>query len=307
MNVPVQQHGLLSEGRFLDLGEQRVYVREHGMADGNGSPALLIHGHFGSARQWSPLMTLLGQGMRCVAVDLPGFGQTPPPPRFDTRLTAETVAGIAAAVSDKPVHLVGNSYGGTVALWAAAQYPRLVSTLTLISPAVSLAPMARSVTLFAAALYRLCLGAGGLRRRLSRMDAAQLARHLLSECCHDVGSLSRAVLELATQDARDALRSNWRFSSEAASFRALSATLLRSVLPTRLSLRRMARQIKVPTLIVWGANDTTLPVSNARALAKLMPDAKLAVLPVTGHAPHLEAPRQAAAIIGSYLATRAAC
>jgi pimeloyl-ACP methyl ester carboxylesterase len=215
----------------------------------------------------------------------------------------ETVAGIAAAVSDKPVHLIGNSYGGTVALWAAAQYPRLFSTLTLISPAVSLAPVARSVNQFAGAIYRLCLGAKGLRRRLARMDAAQLASYLLSENCHDVGSLSRTVLEVVTQDARDALRSNWRFASEAASFRALSATLLRSILPTRLSLSRMARQIKVPTLIVWGANDTTLPVRHARALAKQMPKAKLAVLPVTGHAPHLEAPRQAAAIIGSYLAT----
>jgi pimeloyl-ACP methyl ester carboxylesterase len=134
------------------------------------------------------------------------------------------------------------------------------------------------------------------------MDAGQLARHLLSKCCHDVGSLSRAVIEAATRDADDALRDHRRFASEAASFRALSATLLRSVLPTGFSLSRMARQIKVPTLILWGANDRTLPISNAHALAKLMPKAKLAVLPVTGHAPHLEAPHRSAAIIGSYIA-----
>lgn len=271
--------------------------------DGGGPPALLVHGHFGSARQWSPLMTRLGRALRCVAVDLPGFGYTPPPRRYDTAVMAETLAGIAAAVSDKPVHLIGNSYGATVALWAAAQNPRMVSTLTLISPAVSLAPITRSVSTAAAVLYRLCFGAKALRRRLSRMDAGQLARHLLSRCCHDVSSLSPAVLEAATRDAGEALRSHWRFTSEAASFRALSATLLRSVLPTRLSLRRMASRIKTPTLILWGANDRTLPVSNAHALKKLMPAAKLAVMPVTGHAPHLEVPHHAAALIGSYIAS----
>jgi pimeloyl-ACP methyl ester carboxylesterase len=135
------------------------------------------------------------------------------------------------------------------------------------------------------------------------MDASQLARHLLSRCCHDVGSLSPAVLEAATRDASEALRSHSRFISEAASFRALSATLLRSVLPTRFSLRRMASQIKTPTLILWGANDRTLPVSNAHALKRLMPAAKLAVMPVTGHAPHLEVPHRAAALIGSYIAS----
>jgi pimeloyl-ACP methyl ester carboxylesterase len=305
MSVQLNAHrGYAS--RFLQVDGHHVHVREHGQVGGLRSPALLVHGHFGSARQWSPVMALLGRAMRCVAVDLPGFGRTTPPPRHSTASTAQTLAGIAAAVSDEPVHLIGNSYGATVALWAAAQNPRLVSTLTLISPAVSLAPITRSANLLAAALYRLCLGTQGLRRRLSRMDAGQLAHHLLSASCHDVGSLSRAVVDIARRDARDALRSEWRFAAEAASFRAMAATLLRSVLPTGFSLRRMARQVRVPTLIVWGANDRTLPVVHAQALTKLMPKAKLAVIPATGHAPQLEAPHRTAAIIGSYIASCAA-
>jgi pimeloyl-ACP methyl ester carboxylesterase len=296
----------MPNGRFLDIDGHPIHIREHGTPTRGGSPALLVHGHFGSARQWSPLMELLGRGTACVAVDLPGFGRTPPPPRYDTGATAQTVARIAAAVTDGPVHLIGNSYGGTVALWTAAQYPRLVSSLTLISPAVSLAPVARSVAMCAGLLYRLCSGARGLRRQLSRMDAAQLARHLLSTCCHDVGSLSLAVLDDAVRDAREALRDQGRFLAEAASFRAMAATLLRSVLPTRLSLPRMAGRTRVPTLIVWGANDRTLPVRHARTLKKLMPAAKLAVMPLTGHAPHLEAPRRAAQLIGAHIASQTA-
>lgn len=101
-------------------------------------PALFVHGLGGSSQNWSDLMVRLADTVDGEAVDLPGFGWSPPPADRDYSVTAFARAVIRHldAAGRGPVHLFGNSLGGAVSTRVAAVRPDLVRTLTLVSPAL---------------------------------------------------------------------------------------------------------------------------------------------------------------------------
>ena len=123
-------------GRMVSLGSHEVFVRSAPVG-GDAEPALFVHGLEGSSRNWTDLMDLLRPRLACDALDLPGFGDSPPRPdgRYSIAALAETVVALIQKQS-RPVHLVGNSLGGAVSVRVAATRPDLVRTLTLISPAL---------------------------------------------------------------------------------------------------------------------------------------------------------------------------
>jgi len=123
-------------GELADLGGYSVFVRTAPSAD--REPALFVHGLGGSSRNWTDLMDLLRPGLDSAALDLPGFGDSPPRPdgRYSIDALAHTTATLIERQGRGPVHLVGNSLGGAVSLRLAARRPHLVKTLTLISPAL---------------------------------------------------------------------------------------------------------------------------------------------------------------------------
>lgn len=98
---------------------------------GDGQPVLLIHGSASSRRIWRPLAERLAPFHRVVAPDLFGYGETWSRPR-----DAEDIGIVHAAIEmlGRPVHLVGHSYGGALALQAALQYAPRLASLTLIEP-----------------------------------------------------------------------------------------------------------------------------------------------------------------------------
>jgi pimeloyl-ACP methyl ester carboxylesterase len=103
---------------------------------GAGEPIVLLHCSSGSSGAWAPVMNHLGQDYRVLAPDLLGYGRNAPWPR-GAPLGADAELGVVEALLDvagRPTHLVGHSYGGTVALNAARRYPRRVASLTLIEP-----------------------------------------------------------------------------------------------------------------------------------------------------------------------------
>jgi lipase len=107
---------------------------------GAGEPVVLLHCSSGSSSAWLPVMEHLGQGYRVLAPDLLGYGRSAPWPRDavlapDAELgVVHTLLNVAGRPVDRRVHLVGHSYGGTVALNAARHFPDRVASLTLIEP-----------------------------------------------------------------------------------------------------------------------------------------------------------------------------
>jgi pimeloyl-ACP methyl ester carboxylesterase len=103
---------------------------------GAGEPILMLHCSSGSSGAWAPIMNCLGPDYRVLAPDLLGYGRTAPWPRH-ALLGPDAELGIVETLLDiagRPAHLVGHSYGGTVALRAARSFPRQVASLTLIEP-----------------------------------------------------------------------------------------------------------------------------------------------------------------------------
>src|SRR5437868_12217610 len=106
--------------------------------DGVGRAAVLfVHGLGGESLDWVDVATHLGDVVDCYALDLPGFADSPLPADGDLSLdaAAQAVAAIARAIG-APLHLVGNSLGGAIAVRVAADHPDVVTSLTLISPAL---------------------------------------------------------------------------------------------------------------------------------------------------------------------------
>ena len=105
----------------------------------DGAPtAVYVHGLGGSATNWTDLAQQLSGLVNGLAVDLPGFGRSEPPRDFDYSIPAhaDAVARFIRGLGVGPVHLFGNSMGGAISMYVAADHPDLVRTLTLISPAV---------------------------------------------------------------------------------------------------------------------------------------------------------------------------
>jgi pimeloyl-ACP methyl ester carboxylesterase len=116
----------------LETKEGDRFYREAGA----GEPIVLLHCSSGSSGTWAPVMNHLGQDYRVLAPDLLGYGRTAPWPR-EAPLGPDAELEVVEALLDvagRPAHMVGHSYGGTVALRAARRFPRQVASLTLIEP-----------------------------------------------------------------------------------------------------------------------------------------------------------------------------
>ena len=116
----------------LETKEGDRFYREAGA----GEPIVFLHCSSGSSSAWAPVMNQLGRDYRVLAPDLLGYGRSPPW-RRDVPLAADGELGVLEALLDvagRPIHLVGHSYGGTVALSAAQRLPQWVASLTLIEP-----------------------------------------------------------------------------------------------------------------------------------------------------------------------------
>jgi len=116
----------------LETTEGDRFYREAGARE----PIVLLHCSSGSSGAWMPVVNHLAQDYRVLAPDLLGYGRSAPWPR-DALLRPDAELGIVEALlngAGRAAHLVGHSYGGTVALRAARCFPRQVANLTLIEP-----------------------------------------------------------------------------------------------------------------------------------------------------------------------------
>ncbi|MGU7784743.1 alpha/beta fold hydrolase [Burkholderia sp. PU8-34] len=121
------------EGRFVDVGGDRIHYVEYG----NGPPIVFVHGLAGQWRNFAYLpLQQLGERHRVILIDRPGAGRSVRGARSQANIYAQarTVAGFIDALQlDKPV-LVGHSLGGAIALAVGLNHPERVSRLALIAP-----------------------------------------------------------------------------------------------------------------------------------------------------------------------------
>lgn len=283
-------------GEMHAVGDQPVHVRRARPdtdEPGRGVPrAVLVHGLGGSATNWTDLMGLLRDDLDLLAVDLPGFGWSPPPVdrNYSLQAHARIVERLIETTGDGPVHLVGNSLGGIVVTMVAAGRPDLVQSLTLVAPALPvLRP--RTTTLHLPALAAPWVGQR-LAQRLGKFPVEQRVRTTLALCFADPSCVPPQRFEEAIAEASRRARLDHDSEAMLSSLRGLlSSYLLRG--PT--SLWRIAGRVGAPTLLVYGQRDKLVDPRTAVRAARTFPDARLVVIPNCGHLAQVERPRQVAA------------
>lgn len=205
-------------------------------------------------------------GREITALDLPGFGASPPPPQpWGAADYAERIADFAAEVSGGPYLVVGHSFGGRIAACFAANHPHLVAGVVFIGvPLIRPSPGSKAPFLFR-------LARAGANRNL-------LSNHLLERMRHRYGSrdyneavgIMRDILVRVVNDD-------------------YSAELLR---------------VSCPVAFLWGRDDSAVPAAVAEEASRLVKyPIRVEIVDGAGHDVHKERPERLSAVLDAVVAT----
>jgi pimeloyl-ACP methyl ester carboxylesterase len=224
---------------------------------GDGTPVLMLHGwgaHIGL--MWPLAQQLAPCGYRVYLLDLPGFGQTQPPP------SAWSVADYAAFVVAymdyhrlDQVHLIGHSFGGRLGLILGAEYPERFIKMALADSAGirSRATFSIHVRLNIYRLFRTALTTLGMKQLAQRLGDWYGDRYGSPDYKAAQGVMRETFVKVVNED----------------------------LLP-------YAARVKPSTLLLWGDQDTDTPLWQGQLLEKTIPDAGLVVLKGAGHYSYLD-------------------
>lgn len=279
-------------GEFYSLATSRqVFVRHAAPSQLSGAPIVYVHGLGGASTNWTALMREMRDDAEQWAIDLPGFGESPPGERH-------TVGGFVADVVaflerfDQPVHVIANSLGGMISVYVAARRPDLVRTLALVSPAMPQyrLPWAAQASAVMALPW---LGEQILRHASavpSERQIAQLAAVLFA----DPSALPAAELDFAVQE-----RTRWMHKphSNAVLLEALRSIVAQYTMPPRRSAWGAATRVLCPTMVMLGGYDTLVGSWGRNRWRRARPRSRLVSMPNSGHVAMMEHPQAVADLI----------
>jgi pimeloyl-ACP methyl ester carboxylesterase len=254
----------------MDLNYHRV---------GTGPPLILLHGIGHRWQGWEPVFERLAPHRELIAIDLPGFGESPAPPP-GTPAGIESITDIVTGFLDdlglERPHVAGNSLGG----WAALELAKRgrAASATALSPAGFQNALE---AIYQQTSFRITIRISRLiadraeqvlsRPRLRVLAFAQLVRRPLEIPLADVGPTVRALAHAPWFD--DTLR-------------AINAGRFEG-----------GEQITVPTTIAWAQHDLILLPHQAGRAARAIPSARMVTLRGCGHVPMTDDPEQVAQVL----------
>ena len=278
----------MSVPSFISVNGRRTRVRVEGHPA--NPPMLLLHGVGRSLEDWAPQYLRLAGSHRVIALDLPGFG-------FSARShEPTTLKALARGVIDtldtlderRPLHVIGNSLGGAVALQLLVLDPERVASLVLANSAGFDAEVALVLRLLAMpALGRLAT------RRTTRASTMFTERMLYAD--PTLATKERIDHALAIARHPDAGTAMLEISRELVTARGIKPRW-------RAELIAAAAKHPRPTLIVWGDRDRILPPHHLDSARRLLPHAQAHLFTAIGHAPQIECPDEFAARVLAFVA-----
>jgi pimeloyl-ACP methyl ester carboxylesterase len=281
-------------GTFWPLSTGPVYVED----EGQGIPIVCVHGLGGSHLNWRPAAKALGKIGRVIALDLPGFGYSPPGRRSTIGAYVDTVTELIAGLG-RPALLIGNSMGGVVALETAYRAPQLIEGLVLINPALPLAPGARDIDRETAPRLLIqsipVVGTRMVARYLEGTTPEVQVWDALGVVCANRDRVPMTVLTEGTRFAAMRRRQPWTAATHARSARSTALRLFRR----RHMLDQLAA-VQPPTLVIFGAKDRIIPPSSHRRVRELRPDWTVLEIKDCGHCPQIEDPEMTADLIRTW-------
>ncbi len=272
----------------VELHGHRVIYR----IAGSGPPVVLIHGMVNSSRHWESVALRLADSYTVIAPDLIGHGDSATP-RGDYSLGAHaaSIRDLLAAIGVESATLVGHSLGGGVAMQFFYQFPQRTERLVLVSSGGlghEVSPLLRGAALPGAA------GLLALATRPRVLAMLEQAADRLRQRGSGKGVYLRAVVRALEPLKKPGAR------------KAFLQTL-RSVIDVRgqhVSARDRLYLLKwMPTMIVWGARDNTIPIAHGRQTHDAVPGSRFEILPRAAHFPNLEDPEGLASVLRDFLET----
>lgn len=288
-------------GRAVILDGSVTYVRDTPADHPSAQPALYVHGLGGSSQNWTDVAGLLRHHLDGQAIDLPGFGRSDPGMSYRVGALCARVVRWIEESGRGPVHLIGNSLGGAISVRVAALRPDLVRTLTLISPALPFLDPRRSAQRRLLPLLAIPHADRIAARRLHMIPPEDLCRQVLEACFGDPGRIDPDRLAEAISEAQLRFDVPWYADAYLRTLRGLVGTFLRAYLPGAGSLWRIAARVRVPSLVIGGELDRLIDVRVAPQAARIIPDARLLMLPGVGHIAQMETPEIVAQAIAGLL------
>ena len=288
-------------GEPIEIGDRVVFARRAPSTAAHPEPAVFVHGLGGSSTNWTDLMGELRDVLDGRALDLSGFGESPPAPDGDYSVSghATAVIELIEATAYGPVHLFGNSLGGAVSTRVAAQRPDLVRSLTLVSPALpDLWPRIGPARMAVAGIP----GFGPfLLRRLQRVPVEQRVRTTLEGVYYDPARIPAERMREAVEDTRRADEREHGVSALGGSLRGLVTEYFRP--PGPYALWRQAAGVTAPTLLVHGRHDRLVDPRMAHRASRTFRDIRVAIFGEAGHVAQMERPEEVARVFRGFHAT----
>lgn len=283
---------------YVDFSQGPIHWKDYG---GSGPQLVMVHGLGGSVANWDIVGPKLAQRARATALDLPGFGLSPPANDWELTTHRDVIIDFIESVGGDAV-LMGNSMGGLLAEMVAAARPDLIHALVLVAPATP--PRLPDPLIDWSMAYRLLIGATpGLgtavnKRVIDSLTPRDVVLETLRRVSHKPGHVPIWLVERFIELAET--RSHLPWSAEA-------------VPKTGQSIRRffqrpsrfvsMIRQIRAPTLVVQGVADPVVSPTSVAWACSLRPDWQLIQMDDTGHTPQIDAPIRFLGLVEPWLET----
>lgn len=270
--------------RFVDVLGMQVHVRDEGPRD-DPHPIVLLHGTSDSLHTWEGWSQALRSQRRVIRFDLPAFGLTGPNTNNDYSIAAYVrfVGAVMDTLGVQSFVLGGNSLGGQIAWGTALAMPQRVHRLVLVD----------------AAGYPLQPQSVPIGFQMVRMPVVRslmeyvLPRGVVQSSLRNVyGDPSKVTPQLVDRYYELTLRRGNRAA-------------LAHRLEQRLSGEEAGiKQLKVPTLIIWGGKDRLIPLDNGKRFAADIAGAQLVVFDNLGHVPQEEDAQSTVAALQRFLGLR---
>lgn len=274
--------------RWVILDGQPINAIELGV----GPPLLFIHGLIGRWTHWLEQLTAFAESHRVIAVDLPGFGDSPMPAEgsISVPIYARTIDKLLETLEISAATFVGHSMGGFTSVELAIDFPERVERLVLVSSSgLSTYNDRRSLQLLAQA------------RRFKKIFNAYHAR----VAAHSELLARRPRLRLVEPTTNIVTRYPDRLPAPfvAEFVRGLGAPGYIEGIGANLNYdyRDRLGEVTCPTLIVWGEHDRVVTAKDAILYEQLIPDARKAIFKDTGHMAMIERPAAFNALLEEFL------
>lgn len=252
----------------VKVGDISLYFEQ----SGQGSPVVLAHAFLDNCSVWKAQVDVLAQGHRVIPYDHRGHGRSDKPKGgYSVQALADDLNGLMLALKLDRAAVVGNSIGGMVIMRLALDHPERVSRMVLVCTTPRLVPQ----------LPVVCSTVGRMSSLFPyRMFARALQRTKMHRPSEEAG---RQALERSRQVPRHAAYAIWQ-------------SLL-----TSYDVRSQLSGIAVPTLIVAGGKDFTIPMAMNRLMNREIEGSRLEVMPDCGHLPMIERPEEFNRILTGFL------